>query len=396
MLNPRLAHLPEYPFPRLRALLDPLPAPDGLTPVVMSIGEPQHAYPSLVNESLAANGHLFNKYPPNNGTPEFRRAVADWLTRRYGLPEGLITAERHVLPVSGTREALFQAALVFVPRVKAGRQPAVLMPNPFYQCYAGAAVAAGAEPIYLPTHREHNFLPDLAAIPEELLARTAMFYLCSPANPQGTVAGHDYLVHLIGLAREWDFVVAMDECYAEIYTESPPTGALEVCAATGGVLDNVLVFHSLSKRSNVAGLRSGFLAGDPSLVESFLSIRDYGGSPMPLPVQATSVALWGEESHVAANRALYREKFDLAERVLGNRFGFYRPAGGFFLWLDVGDGEAAARKLWTEAAVRVLPGTYLTAPESDGPDPGHEYIRLALVPDLEITGEALRRIAETL
>ncbi len=396
MLNPRLALLPDYPFPRLRALLDPLPAPEAMAPIVMSIGEPQHAYPDLVAETLAANSHLYNKYPPNNGTPEFRAAVSDWLTRRYNLADGMITPETHVLPVAGTREALFMAALIYVPPEKSGKQPAVLMPNPFYQCYAGAAVAAGAEPIYLPALEAHHFLPDLDTLDDTLLARTAMFYLCSPANPQGTVADFDYLSRLIELARTWDFVLVMDECYAEIYSQSSPIGALEVCARTGGALDNVLVFHSLSKRSNVPGLRSGFVAGDPVLVQSLLRMRDYGGNPMPLPVQATATALWREESHVGANRALYREKFDLAERVLGNRFGFYRPEGGFFLWLDVGDGVAATRKLWTEAAIRVLPGAYLTAPDSTGPDPGGRYIRIAMVQDYATTEDALRRIAETL
>ena len=272
------------------------------------------------------------------------------------------------------------------------------MPNPFYQCYAGAALAAGAEPVYLATAPERDFFPDLDALSDELLARTAMFYLCTPANPQGTVADAAYLGRLIELAREWGFVLALDECYSEIYTGAAPIGTLEVVAKGGGALDNVLVFHSLSKRSNVAGLRSGFVAGDPALIERFLSLRDYGGSPMPLPVQATSVALWAEESHVDANRALYREKFDLAGRVLGNRFGYYRPAGGFFLWLDVADGIEATRKLWTEAAIRVLPGSFLSAPASAGGegDPGRRYIRIALVPDIEITGEALRRLAETL
>lgn len=396
MLNPRLAGLPDYPFPRLRALLDDLPTPQGLAEIWMSIGEPQHAYPDLVAETLAANSHLYNKYPPNEGTPELRAAIADWLSMRYRLPAGMITPERHVIPTSGTREGLFMCAFAYVPPEKAGRQPAVLMPNPFYQCYAGAALSAGAEPVYLPALREHNFLPDLAALDDDLLARTAMFYLCSPANPQGTVADLDYLTRLIALAREWDFVLVMDECYAEIYTYDPPPGVLEACAKTGGALDNVLVFHSLSKRSNVPGLRSGFVAGDPTLLPRFLRLREYGGNPMPLPIQAASTALWREESHVVENRALYARKFDLAERVLGNRFGFYRPDGGFFLWLDVGDGEAATRRLWSEAAVRVLPGAYLTAPDAAGPDPGAGYIRVAMVQSFESTAEALRRIAETL
>jgi len=396
MLNPRLALLPDYPFERLRGLLDPLPPAAGLEPIAMSLGEPQHPYPVLVGEVLQANAHLYGKYPPVAGTPEFRAAVADWLQRRYDLPEGMLEAERHVAPCAGTREALFRSAFISVPPEKAGQQPAVLMPNPFYQCYAGAAVAAGAEPVYLPADREHGFLPDFTGLPEALLARTALVYLCSPANPQGTVAGLDYLSELIGLARRFDFTVVFDECYAEIYTGAPPPGALEACAAAGGAMDNVLVFHSLSKRSNVPGLRSGFLAGDAELIRLHLRLTEYGGNPSPLPVYATATALWQEESHVAANRALYAEKFDLAERALSNRFGFYRPDGGFFLWLDVGDSEAAARELWTRAAVRVLPGAYLAASGAGGDNPGARYIRVALVHDAATTAEALDRITSTL
>lgn len=395
MLNPRLALLPDYPFERLRRLLNPLSPPKSLEPLALSLGEPQHAYPKLVQETLAANAHLYGKYPPVAGTPEFRQAVAAWLNRRYALPAGMIEADRHIAPVAGTREGLFQCAILATPPQKAGRQPAVLMPNPFYQCYAGAALSAGAEPVYLPATRETGFLPDFDAVPDDVLDRTAMVYLCSPGNPQGAVASAAQLERLVRLARERDFVLVMDECYAEIYTREAPAGVLAACASLGGDLRNVLAFHSLSKRSNVPGLRSGFVAGDPALIELFLRIKEYGGNPSPLPVYAAAAALWREESHVEANRALYAEKFDMAERVLGNRFGYYRPAGGFFLWLDVGDGEAAARELWTRAAVRVLPGTYLGA-EAGGGNPGQAYIRVAMVHDLARTAEALRRMAETL
>ena len=396
MLNPRLALLPDYPFDQLRSLLNPLEPAPGLEPILMSLGEPQHPYPELVAETLAAHGHLYGKYPPVAGTPEFREAVVGWLNRRYGLADGMLDAALNVSPVAGTREGLFMCAFLAVPEAKAGGQPAVLIPNPFYQCYAGAAVAAGAEPVYVAAARETDFLPDFQALPEALLARTALVYLCSPANPQGTVAGLDYLMELVRLARAHDFVLVMDECYAEIYDTSPPPGVLEACAGLGGGLENVLAFHSLSKRSNVPGLRSGFVVGDPKLIRLFLRLREYGGNPSPLPTCATATALWREEAHVEANRALYREKFDMAARALGNRFGFYRPAGGFFLWLDVGDGEAAARKLWSEAAVRVLPGGYLTAKVAGQPDPGRRYIRVAMVHAPGTTGEAVARIAATL
>jgi N-succinyldiaminopimelate aminotransferase len=396
MLNPRLTLLPDYPFERLRGLLDPLDPAPGLEPIAMSLGEPQHPYPDMVARVLAENSHLYGKYPPAAGTPEFRAAVTDWLNRRYALPDGMLNVDRHVAPCAGTREALFRCAFIAVPPEKAGRQPAVLMPNPFYQCYAGAAVAAGAEPVYLRADRDNGFLPDFAGLPEETLARTALVYVCTPSNPQGTIADIDYLKELIGLARQFDFMLVVDECYAEIYSAAPPPGALQACAEMGGDVSNVLVFHSLSKRSNVPGLRSGFVAGDPELLRLYRRLTEYGGNPSPLPVYAAATALWRDEAHVDANRALYAEKFDMAERVLSNRFGFYRPAGGFFLWLDVGDGEAAARELWTRAAVRVLPGGYLTADDPNHPSPGNRFIRVAMVHDAPVTAEALQRISNTL
>ena len=396
MLNQRLEQLKDYPFQRLRELVASLEAPKGLEPIVMSIGEPQHPYPDFVGEVLQANRHLYGKYPPVAGTDELRQAIADWLTRRYRLPAGMVTAERHVLPMSGTREGLFMFALVAVPERKNGQQPAVAMPNPFYQCYVGAAASAGAESIFVPALAKNRFLPDFAGLPKPLLSRLSLVYLCSPANPQGTVADIAYLHQLIGLARAHDFVVVVDECYTEIYDRNPPPGALEACALLDGSLRNVVVFHSLSKRSSVPGLRSGFCAGDPELIGAFSKLRGYGAAGMPLPLQAASAALWRDEAHVEANRALYREKFDIAESIIGNRFGFYRPPGGFFLWLDVGDGEAAARKLYKEAAVTTLPGGYLTRDGEHGAEAGRPYLRVAMVNDAASTRTAMERIRDTL
>ena len=239
-------------------------------------------------------------------------------------------------------------------------------------------------------------LLDMQAVDEETLARTALVYMCTPSNPQGTVASSAYLDRLVELARVHDFVLVVDECYAEIYTRNAPPGTLQTCLARGGSLDRVLLFHSLSKRSSVPGLRSGFVVGDPDLIKIYLRLSEYGGNPSPLPVYAAATALWQEESHVEANRALYAAKFDDAERILSNRFGFFRPDGGFFLWLDVGDGETAARTLWTQAAIRVLPGAYLTAGENRPDSPGHRYIRVAMVHDRERTETALHRIVDTL
>jgi aspartate/methionine/tyrosine aminotransferase len=409
----RFATLPDSPFPRLNALIEGI-AP-GMAPIVMSLGEPQHPFPDFVSETIAAHAREFGKYPPIAGTPDFRAAVAGWLARRYGLRDAIgakkpLDPDFQILPVNGTREALFNVALVATPLSKRGARPAILMPNPFYQCYAAAALAAGAEPIYVAATRENGFLPDFARLPEELLARTALIYLCSPANPQGAVASLDYLKDLLRLARRHGALLAIDECYAEIYDRDAPAGALQAAIELSGSLDNLIVFHSLSKRSSVPGLRSGFCAGERDFMVRFRNVRNIASPQVPLPIMAASAALWNDESHVTENRERYRRKIDAAERVFGNRFGFYRPAGGFFLWLDVGDGERAARDLWAKAGVKVLPGAYLSREDSfrldpDAParpadaataNPGTAYIRVALVDDEARTEEALKRMAEVL
>lgn len=396
MTNDRLERIGDYPFDRLRALLNPIAPKSNLEPLVLSIGEPQHKAPEMLARVVAENAALWGKYPPMKGTLEFRAAVAGWLNRRYRLPPGMVDPERHVLPVSGTREALFLIALAAVPEAKRGQRPVALMPNPFYQVYAGAAVLAGAEPVFMPAVAGNGFMPDLAAVPPDVLERTALAYFCSPANPQGAVASRDRLRTAIEAARRHDFLLVADECYSEIYDADPPPGALEACAALGGAIDHVLVFQSLSKRSSAPGLRSGFVAGDESLIKSFGRVREYGGVAPPLPLLAAATALWGDEAHVAENRALYRKKFDLAEQALQGRLGFYRPAGGFYLWLDVGDGEKAAAALWREAAVRVMPGGYLAREGADGVNPGAAYIRCALVHDVDTTAAAIERISRVL
>jgi N-succinyldiaminopimelate aminotransferase len=396
LVNDRLDRLSDYPFTRLAALLAEVKPRTNREPVIMSVGEPQHAPPALIDETLRANAHLWGKYPPTNGSPDFRAAAAGWLERRYALPIGLIDADRMILPVSGTREALFLAALLAVPEQKGGRTPAVLMPNPFYAVYEGAGRMAGGEPVFLTATRETGFLPDLDALTPDLMARTALLYLCTPANPQGTVADAAYIRRAIGLAREYGFILAVDECYAEIYDRSPPAGVLEVAAADGGSLANLLVFHSLSKRSSAAGLRSGFVAGDPALIAAFTRLRSYSNAGMPLPVLAASSALWRDDVHAAENRARYRDKIDAAEQALAGRFGFYRPPGGFFLWLEVGDGEQATRRLWEQGGIKVLPGAYLTRPDAGGINHGAPFIRVALVHDTPVVTEACARIAEIL
>ncbi len=390
-VNPRLLRLHDYPFRRLDRLLAGGPAASD-PPIVMSIGEPQHPPPPLLAETLQRHAGEWGRYPPTRGTGALRTACAEWLVRRYRLPNDMIDPDRHVLPVAGTREGLFAVALAAVPENRGGRPPLVLMPDPFYQVYRGAAVVAGAEPVFLPCSRSGGFLPDLDAIPDEVWRRTALFYLCSPANPHGAAADRAYLCRLIHRTRAAGALLVMDECYAEIYWEGPPTGVMEAVRELGGDLANVVSFHSLSKRSNVPGLRSGFVAGDAGFLEAFLRMRTYGGGQQPLPVQAAAAALWQDDTHVEENRALYRRKFQVAEDILSGRFGFFRPAGGFFLWLEVGEGERAARTLWSAAGVKVMPGGYLAS----APGEADRHIRVALVPPVDAVRVGLERVAEAL
>ncbi|MEE3047496.1 MAG: aminotransferase class I/II-fold pyridoxal phosphate-dependent enzyme [Pseudomonadota bacterium] len=394
MFNERLDQLPAYPFPRLAALLDGIEP--GQSPLVMSIGEPQHEPPAMITEAMVKHASLWHKYPPGSGTPELRDAIKNWLDRRYNLPTGMIHSDDHVLPVAGTREALYLIATTVIPQDQPGQKPKVLLPNPFYQVYCGAAVLNDAEMVPLAAGPETGFLPDLDLIDEATLDACRLFFLCSPANPQGAIASADYIERMINLARKHDFVLAMDECYADIYDREAPVGALEICAKQGGNMDNVLVFHSLSKRSSAPGLRSGFVAGDAKIVKRFTALRSYCSATIPMPIMAASVDLWNDDAHAEANRDLYRAKIDVAAEVFGNRFGFYRPPGGFFLWLDVGDDEAATKKIWKQAGVKVIPGSYLSITDKNGHNPGKQFIRIALVHDLATTRDGLTRIAGAL
>ncbi len=396
MFETRFDSLPESPFPRLAALLEGI-EPGG-PPVVMSIGEPAHPIPGFVRDILAQHNADFSRYPPALGTESLRQAIAIWIARRYGCGS-LVDPDKHILPVCGSREALFTIALLAVAESRGPDRPAALMPNPFYQTYATAAVAAGAEPVMLAATRDTGHLPDLGAISEELFDRTAIFYLCSPANPQGAVADLDYFAEAIRLARTHRFLLVADECYSEVYASTPPPGVVEAADRIGDGLSNVVFLNSLSKRSNLAGLRSGFCAGDAEFMASFLKFRNLASPQLPLPVQAASAAAWSDESHVDASRALYQEKYRLAARILDDRFNFEPPRAGMFLWLDVsghGGGEAATRTLWRETGVKVLPGGYLANDMPDGSNPGSDYIRVALVKDAETTRRALEQMVAVL
>jgi aspartate/methionine/tyrosine aminotransferase len=377
MLNARLSTLPEFAFARLARLLA------GITPATagpdLSIGDPKGAPPAWLIDRIAAAADGFKGYPPPAGTPALRTAIAGWAERRYGVA---LDAEREILPVAGTKEALHLIASVVVEPAAGGPPPAVLMPNPLYQVYLGAAVMAGAEAVPLAADASTGFLPDLDAIPEETLARTRLFYLCAPSNPQGRAATAAYWRRALELARTFDFVLVADECYSEIYHGAPPVGVLEAAA---GRLDHLVVFNSLSKRSNAAGLRVGFMAGDADLLAGLLKVRRYGGATIPGPLQHAAVGLFDDETHVAAIRSGYTTRVDAALARLGGRFGAFRPDGGFFLWLDVGDGERAARTLYERAGVKALPGRYLAMADAGGRTPGDRYLRLALVHDLQTT-----------
>ncbi|HZT26233.1 MAG TPA: aminotransferase class I/II-fold pyridoxal phosphate-dependent enzyme [Pseudolabrys sp.] len=382
------------PFVRLSELIAGIEP--GKPVINLSVGEPQHPIPDFVGPVLA--GHLgdFGRYPANKGIEPFRKAVAAWLNRRHRLARP-VDPETEVLVLNGTREGLFLAAIAAKRWVKnRGSRPAVLIPNPFYAAYAAGALAADCDPVYLPAGRATHFLPDLDALDDSLLARTVAFYIASPSNPQGAVAGRSYLERLARLARRFGFLVFADECYCEIYSGEAPPGMLE---AAGADFDHAVVFHSLSKRSNLPGLRVGFAAGDRRFLSAYLELRNVAAPQVPVPAQHVAVAAYGDEMHVEKNRALYAAKFDLADQIIGSRYGYERPRGGFFLWLDVsrhGGSETVTKRLWAEAGVRVVPGRYLARNQSDGSNPGADYIRVAMVQDKAATAEALHRIVAVL
>ena len=386
----RFSNLPEYAFPRLRKLLD-AHAPGG--PVIaMTIGEPTHPQPAFVAEVITAHLAGFGKYPPNDGSDTLLAAISAWIGRRYGVT---MDPASQIMALNGTREGLFNAALALCPEQKNGQRPVVLMPNPFYQVYAVAALAVGAEPIYVPATAQTGFLPDYQSLAPDILNRVAVAYLCSPANPQGAVASPAYWQGLLALAEKHDFRIFADECYAEIYRDAPPVGALQMAHQAGADPERVFSFQSLSKRSNLPGLRSGFVAGGPASIARIKQLRSYAGAPLPLPLQMVAERAWGDEVHVIASRALYQAKFRMAADIFADTPGFTCPEGGFFLWLPVADGEQAALKAWRDTGVRVLPGAYLGR-EVNGVNPGRGYIRVALVAPIEELQRGLIQLRDCL
>ena len=385
------------PFTRLRRLLDGV-APGHDKPIEMTVGDPRETMPGFVADRLVEAKALLGSYPPTRGSEDLRRAIGTWIERRYGLA-GQIDPLREVHPLNGSREGLFYAIFPAIGRKRVTGQPAVLLPNPFYHAYLGSVLAVNAEPVFLDATDATGHLPDLDALAKDTdtLERTVAFYLCSPANPQGAVASPEYIARALALARKHDFMLFFDECYSEIYSGAPPTGGLEAAADTPERFANIVVFNSLSKRSNLPGLRSGFCAGDARFLDTLAEIRNSIAPQVPGPTQHASAAVWAEEQHASANRAAYRAKFDLCDKVVGDRFGYKRPDGGFFLWLDMaqfGGGSNAAVTLWQRSGVKVLPGCFLAQTAEDGINPGDDYVRVALVADLPTLKDALERMLE--
>jgi N-succinyldiaminopimelate aminotransferase len=395
-MNPNLSKLSLYPFERLAQLIKGIVPPPSKSPIVLSIGEPKHTTPEFIVEAAISHLHGLATYPATRGTEALREAIATWLTQRFHLPAGAIDSEYHILPINGTREALFAIAHCTIDSSKA---PLVLMPNPFYQIYEGAALLAGAEPYYVNCVPENNFTPNYQAVPKQVWQRCQLLYLCSPGNPTGAIQDLETLTELIELAQHYDFIIISDECYSEIYFDehaSPPS--LLQAAILAGLNDfrRCLVFHSLSKRSNVPGLRSGFVAGDARIINQFLCYRTYHGCAMPPATQAASIAAWSDERHVVENRQIYREKFAAVLEILASAIPISQPMGGFYLWLETPISDTNfARELYQHENVLVLPGCFL-AREVNGINPGKQRVRLALVAPFNECIEAAWRIRNLL
>lgn len=394
-MNPSLSRLQPYPFERLRSLFAGAQPPSGVPHISMSIGEPRHTPPQFVLDALTANLNTLSSYPVTLGLPQFRNAVAGWLTRRFSLPQDAVNPQTMVLPVNGTREALFAFAQAITDRAK---DPLIVMPNPFYQIYEGAALLAGAEPWFMGSDRSNEYLPDLDGVPADVWRRCQLLFLCSPGNPTGAVASIAYLRRALELADKYDFIVASDECYSEIYADEayPPPGLMQAALAAGhSGFERCVVFHSLSKRSSVPGLRSGFVAGDPAIIKPFLLYRTYHGCAMPLHTQLASVPAWNDDAHVIANRELYRQKFAQVLPILREVLDVTAPEASFYLWPRVDDDERFARELFERKHVTVLPGSYIARESAHG-NPGRGRVRISLVANVPECVEAAQRIRDYL
>jgi len=393
-MNPNIQRLHSYPFEKLSKLFAGIEPQNAAQHIALSIGEPKHAPPQFVLDELVQNLPSIAKYPLTKGSEGLREAICRWLVRRFDLQNTTIDAGKHIIPVNGTREALFAFAQAVVDPTE---NPLILAPNPFYQIYEGAALLAGAEIQYLNTTRENDFLPDLDQVDEKTWQRCQLMYICTPGNPTGKVFSESYLEKLLDLAEKYDFILASDECYSEIYPDenNPPPGLLQVAAKTGrDKFERCVVFHSLSKRSNLPGLRSGFVAGDEKILSQFLRYRTYHGCAMSMPFQAASIAAWDDETHVKNNRAVYRSKFDAVLNILKSVLDVQQPDASFYLWprTPIND-QDFARRLYEQQNLTVLPGSYLSR-ESHGINAGENHIRIALVAEMDNCLDAANRIKQ--
>ncbi|MDD4914653.1 MAG: succinyldiaminopimelate transaminase [Methylococcales bacterium] len=391
-MNPHLQQLHPYPFEKLTTLKQSLISPADKTHIALSIGEPKHPTPHFIQEALLRHLHGLTLYPTTKGLPELRQAIAGWISRRFAIPAAAIDAETQILPVNGTREALFSLVQAVIDP---GRKPLVVMPNPFYQIYEGAALLAGAEPYYLNTTAEQGYLPDFGAVPDAVWERCQLLFLCSPGNPTGTVLDRATHEKLLALAERFDFIIASDECYTELYDDEdrPPQGLLQSAYHAGNTaFRRCIMLQSLSKRSNAPGLRSGFVAGDAQVLKQYLKYRTYHGCPMPVPTQHASIAAWLDEEHVRHNRQLYREKFTAFIDILADACEIHRPPAGFYIWLKTPTADTDfAGQLFARQNITVLPGSYLSR-DSAGVNPGAGHVRIALVAPVEECVEAAQRI----
>ena len=389
--NENLELLNDYPFQRLNNLLKGIEVPKNKKGLILSIGEPQHKPPKFIKEIIDKNFSKWSKYPPTLGMEKLNIASINWVKRRFKLTKDIINYKDNIVQLAGTREGLFNVALALTPRKKNNLKPAILIPDPFYQVYAGASRISGADPIFVSSLRKNNFIPAFSNVSKETLNRTSIIYVCSPSNPEGTSLKLEDWKNLIFLARNNHATLIVDECYTDIYSETPPIGVLEACKILNTDISNIISFHSLSKRSNVPGFRSGFAVGDKNIITSFKKLRHYCAGQQPIPIQEAATALWNDDDHAEKNRKKYKQKFQMAKSIFKKEYDFYMPDGGFYLWLNVGNGEKITQELWQEEGIKVMPGSYLSRTSAS-----KKYIRVALVGNISETNTALKNIYKLL
>ncbi|MBV69022.1 MAG: succinyldiaminopimelate transaminase [Pelagibacterales bacterium] len=385
-LNKNINKISEYPFNRLRKLLSKEKKSNKNKILDLSIGQPYHKFPPFVKNILVKENPKWSLYPPIKGLPILRSEYLKWLKRRFNLKSAFF-GDENILPLSGTREGLFSISLVLSVEQ-------IIVPNPFYQVYLGASLFQNLPVAFMNAGIKENYLFDLDRLRNKIKKKTSLVYFCNPSNPQGKCASASYLKSLINIVRRYKSILVLDECYTDIYTEKKPVGGMEVCQETGKTLKNILIFHSLSKRSNVAGLRSGFVVGDRNIINLFSKLRSYSAPTIPLPIQILSAKLWSDERHVNESRKNYNIKFNYADKVLSSYNCYKRPEAGFYLWMNVGNGEQFAKELYKNFDIKVMPGKYLSVESKNSP--GKEYVRISLVHSNTKSKEALNKIAKQL